>query len=445
MATTQRVFICSTQVDLLDERAGVIDAIARLQLQHESMEFFGARPNQPLSTCIEQVRQSDILVVIVGDMYGTIAPDLGVSYSEAEYDEGYRLGKPCLAYFRGEDVPILTRFMEKDPEKRKLLTALREKIQARHTIAYFRDNRDLSLQVSADLAKLISNPASDDALSIIRKGRRAWNIWRMDHEGNYPDLANANLSGQNLSGFDLSHVNLFNANLQGADLSSSNFTEANLVQANLNSATLRNTVFSNSNLRDAIVEDCIHKGQSFVDMFTLRNSTLPISFLRGCGVPDTIIDYLPSLMSGPVQFYSCFLAYSVADSSFVDRLHADLQDKGVRCWFAPHDLPLGAKTWEAIDEAIRRREKLLVVLSEASIASEWVEDEVNHAYAEERSRKEIVLFPIRIDDAVMSASEPWTMKLRDQRNIGDFRGWRDPATYRQSLERLLRDLKVSSR
>jgi len=56
MATTQRVFICSTQVDLLDERAGVIDAIARLQLQHEAMEYFGARPNQPLSTCIEHVR-----------------------------------------------------------------------------------------------------------------------------------------------------------------------------------------------------------------------------------------------------------------------------------------------------------------------------------------------------------------------------------------------------
>jgi uncharacterized protein YjbI with pentapeptide repeats len=370
-------------------------------------------------------------------------PDLGVSYSEAEYDEGYRLGKPCLAYFRGDDVPILPRFVENDPEKRKLLTALREKIQARHTIAYFRDNRDLSLQVSADLAKLISNPTSDDALSIIRKGKRAWNMWRIDHENIYPDLANANLSGQNLSGFDLSHANLFNANLQGADLSSSNFTEANLVQANLNRATLRNTVFSNSNLRDAIVEDCIHKGQSFLDMFTLRNSTLPISFLRGCGIPDTTIDYLPALLRGPVQFYSCFLAYSVRDAPFVDRLHADLQDKGVRCWFAPHNLPVGAKTFDAIGEAIRLRDKLLVVLSEASIASEWVEDEVAKAYAEERSRKEIVLYPIRIDDAVMAASEPWTVKLRDQRNIGDFRVWRDPEEYGRSFKRLLRDLTIT--
>jgi hypothetical protein len=120
-----------------------------------------------------------------------------------------------------------------------------------------------------------------------------------------------------------------------------------------------------------------------------------------------------------------------------------LQNKGVRCWFAPHDLPIGAKIWDAIDEAIRLRDKLLVLLSEASIASDWVEDEVNKAYAEERERKETMLFPIRLDDAVMTTPEPWARKLRDQRNIGDFREWRNPDAYPKSLDRLLRDLKTS--
>jgi hypothetical protein len=128
---------------------------------------------------------------------------------------------------------------------------------------------------------------------------------------------------------------------------------------------------------------------------------------------------------------------------FADRLHADLQNKGVRCWFAPHDLPIGAKIWDAIDEAIRVREKLLVILSEASITSGWVGDEVNKAYAEERKRKETILFPIRIDNVVMTTTEPWASKLRDQRNIGDFRQWKKPAEYQKSLDRLLRDLKAS--
>ena len=57
-------------------------------------------------------------------------------------------------------------------------------------------------------------------------------------------------------------------------------------------------------------------------------------------------------------------------------------------------------------------------------------------------RKDPVLFPIRIDNAVMDTGEPWAVKLRDQRNIGDFRRWRSPAAYQQNLDRLLRDLKT---
>jgi hypothetical protein len=94
-------------------------------------------------------------------------------------------------------------------------------------------------------------------------------------------------------------------------------------------------------------------------------------------------------------------------------------------------------------EAIHLRDKLLLVLSENSIYSDWVEDEVNKAFAEERDRKQLVLFPIRIDDSVMTTAEPWAAKLRDQRNIGDFRSWKDDNQYKAALERLLRDLRAS--
>jgi hypothetical protein len=147
--------------------------------------------------------------------------------------------------------------------------------------------------------------------------------------------------------------------------------------------------------------------------------------------------------SGAIH-YSCFISYSSKDHTFADRLHSDLESKGVRCWFAPHDLSIGAKTWDAIDEAIQFRDKLLIILSEASITSDWVEDEVNKAYAEERERKAIVLFPIRIDDAVITTAKPWARKLLDQRHIGDFRRWNEHSEYQKSLERLLRDLKPAA-
>jgi TIR domain len=37
---------------------------------------------------------------------------------------------------------------------------------------------------------------------------------------------------------------------------------------------------------------------------------------------------------------SCFISYLTKDQEFADRLYADLQNKGVQCWFAPHDLPI---------------------------------------------------------------------------------------------------------
>src|SRR3712207_9185947 len=96
--------------------------------------------------------------------------------------------------------------------------------------------------------------------------------------------------------------------------------------------------------------------------------------------------------------YSCFISYSSKDQEFAARLHADLQNKGVRCWFAPHDMRIGDKIVDAIDEAIEGREKVLLILSENATASDWVEDEVTRSRDEERVRRQAVLFPVRIDE-----------------------------------------------
>ena len=105
-------------------------------------------------------------------------------------------------------------------------------------------------------------------------------------------------------------------------------------------------------------------------------------------------------------------------------------------------MPIGAKILDAIDEAIRLRDKVLLILSEDAIASDWVEGEVTRALDEERERKRLVLFPIRVDDAVLETKEAWARLLRGQRNIGDFTRWKDHDAYQKALERVLRDLKV---
>jgi hypothetical protein len=287
----------------------------------------------------------------------------------------------------------------------------------------------------------------------------------------FANLIGAKLIGANLSGADLiltnlsdanltdaimtGDANLREANLSGTNLSGANLTDAILIgtilfrakltDANLTEARLHRTVFASIVLTKVKgLDQCHHLGPSSIDFQTLQKSgPLPLAFVRGVGLPDNLIDYLPSLLNTAIRHYSCFISYSTKDKEFAERLHADLQNKDVRCWFAPHDMPIGAKIIDAIDEAIRVRDKLLLILSNAAITSDWVEDEVTTAFEEERRRGDVVLFPVRIDDAVMQTSEAWAAKLR-ARHIGDFTGWKERDSYRRSFERLIRDLRAEA-
>jgi hypothetical protein len=268
-------------------------------------------------------------------------------------------------------------------------------------------------------------------------------------------LSGTNFSKTNLISADLSHTELAHVNFAGAHLSpprrlsDANFIGRYIELEGIKGATLRGAWLYETNLVDVDLsqvkglEDCVHKAPSFIDYHTLaRSKGVPMTFWRGCGVPDDFANYATSCSGDDSQFDTCFISYSSKDQEFADRLHADLQNAGVRCWFAPHDLPIGAKTWDGIDDAIRTRDRVLLILSEDAIASSWVEDEVTTAFAEEHRRKELVLFPVRLDEVVMETDEPWASKLRDNRNIGDFSQWKNHDAYKVTFERILRDLKA---
>jgi uncharacterized protein YjbI with pentapeptide repeats len=260
------------------------------------------------------------------------------------------------------------------------------------------------------------------------------------------NLHNADLSKADLRAAHLEWCTLSQANLSGADLRLAGFTSATLDGTRFDDAFLGETVFSDVDLGSAIaIDKCRHNGPSVIDHRTLqRSGRLPLQFLRGIGLPDIWMDYAASFANA-IQYYSCFISYSTKDQLFADRIYADLQSAGVRCWFAPQDMKSGDKIWDSIDDAIRLRDKVLLIISENAIASDWVEDEVSKAFAEERARQHTVLVPIRVDDAVLHTTEPWAAKLRDQRHIGDFNKWHDPDVYRERLERLVRDLTMDNK
>lgn len=279
------------------------------------------------------------------------------------------------------------------------------------------------------------------------------------------DLSRADLTGADLSYVDFSHANLCEASLSRTDLSYSNLTEADLNQAGLAGANLNTVSLRGANLSRSVMngtqlanldlseveglETIKHGAPSSIDIETIYRSqaNIPTVFLRGVGVPEPFIASMKALVIAmeTIQFYSCFISYSNKDHEFTERLHTDLQTKGIRCWFAPEDLKIGDKLRPSFDEAIRVHDKLMVVLSKNSLKSQWVEKEVETAFDKEREQDRIVLFPIRLDDAVMETNQGWAADIRRTRYIGDFCDWKNHESYENAFERLLRDLEAQGK
>jgi hypothetical protein len=263
------------------------------------------------------------------------------------------------------------------------------------------------------------------------------------------NLENANLNSANLGGADLLMTNLSNASLNGANLLLAKFRTTNLAGARLTDTRVHRTTFADMDLSNVQgLETVRHDGPSMIGIETFYKSkgNIPEVFLRGCGVPEDFITYAHFLVINPIEYYSCFISHSSKDKKFVDRLHADLQAKNIRCWYAPEDLKIGDKFRIRIEESIRIYDKVMIVLSENSIRSAWVEEEVEAALERERQHPgSTVLFPIRLDGTVMTTNQPWAASLRRIRHIGDFSRWKNHDSYQKAFDRLLRDLKSESK
>lgn len=79
-------------------------------------------------------------------------------------------------------------------------------------------------------------------------------------------------------------------------------------------------------------------------------------------------------MADPVRV---FLSYSDKDREIARRFAHDLHRDGLDVWFAEEDLRAGRPLDEAVDEQLQQCNTLIVLLSDASIASQWVRAEIS--------------------------------------------------------------------
>ena len=87
-------------------------------------------------------------------------------------------------------------------------------------------------------------------------------------------------------------------------------------------------------------------------------------------------------------------------------------------------------------------DKLLLILSEHSVTSHWDAYEVERAIDKKSQGKSNVLYPIRVDIAVMHSKESWVDDIKSKRHIGDFTNWKNHDDYQKAFDGLLRALKA---
>ena len=288
-----------------------------------------------------------------------------------------------------------------------------------------------------------------------------------------------NLNAANLSGADLSEAYLIRADLSGTDLSEANLRRAilsaadldgaDVTGADLSEATCFSTSFSDVDLSTAKgLEYVKHAGPSSVGIDTLYKSKgkIPDEFLRGCGLSDWEVEnvklYDPDLRSNeiidvhqrvfellsdaPIQVSPVFISYSRTDTKFVDTLVEKLDELRIRYW-RDKDHATAGRLDKVIDRGIQLNRTVLLILSENSVNSPWVEYEVGRAVDLSRELERDVLCPIALDDS-WAMSTQMSGQLRNQikkYSVLNFEDWSNQDSFEREMKKLIDGLHLHYR
>lgn len=158
---------------------------------------------------------------------------------------------------------------------------------------------------------------------------------------------------------------------------------------------------------------------------------------------------LPEISIEDIPLYTCFISYSSSDEVFCNHLYETLRLKGVRVWYAPDKMIAGEKITRQLDKGLETYDKVVLVLSEKSMHSDWVRYEIATAVGLSRTRGENVLVPV----SLMNPERLKGWELHDpetNRNLAEyiqgmlvanFTQWAIPDQFESNLEQLLRALR----
>lgn len=152
------VFISSTYSDLRDEREALMEMVLEKDHFPLGMELFGADNGTPWEVMERKIRECDYYLLIIAMRYGSISKDVGVSFTEREYDYAYSIQKPIAVFIMNEralsDWP--DEHIDKG-ESARLLESFKFKLKEQKQIAQWVNQDELARKAGTALDRLIKD------------------------------------------------------------------------------------------------------------------------------------------------------------------------------------------------------------------------------------------------------------------------------------------------
>jgi len=126
---------------------------------------------------------------------------------------------------------------------------------------------------------------------------------------------------------------------------------------------------------------------------------------------------------------SVFISHASADKSIALSLSLDLADEGYRPWLDHWEIEAGESIPGKLAEGLRASDYLLLLLSEKSVSSGWVEAEWTTQYWDEAKSGSVKVIPVLLSDCQIPT-------LLKSKKYVDLRN-----DYQRGLELILRALK----
>jgi hypothetical protein len=142
-------FVSSTVEDLARHRKAALDAALTQKVLPLGMELWTADPQVPLQHCLDELSQSDLMILIVGCRYGSLTKE-GHSFTEAEYAFARKHGIPVYAF-----LPVADYTWPNDKVERQNAGKLKRfmaRLQEEATVAAYDCVEDLRSKLIQSLA-----------------------------------------------------------------------------------------------------------------------------------------------------------------------------------------------------------------------------------------------------------------------------------------------------